>query len=190
MLPLRYHLSFVALASLTILASPVHRALADPPIGQVNVVNPATSPVPTIVLNPATMPALTSSVDNPGRIPYQATINNACVGSTGSCNIGFPFPSGNHRLVIQHVSGFGLFASTPNSVQVFLHINPAVSPSFFFAPFNGGITLFDQPVLAYSDGPDGPSVEVFGGPTITTFTVSLTGYSIDCLVSNCAPIAP
>jgi hypothetical protein len=154
MLPLRCHLSFVALASLAILASPVHRALADPPIGQVDVVNSATSPVPTTVLNPATMPALTSSVDNPGRNPYQAFINanNVCVGLT-LCIIQFPDVPGGHRLVIQHVSGSGSFSSTPSLVEVALvtfslgQSNAGVNPSTFFAPINGLFTVFDQPVL-------------------------------------------
>ena len=78
-------------ASLAILVSPVDSALAAPPATQVDVVNPATSP------------ALTRSVDDPGRIAYQSTA--ACVLDTDACAFDFPAVPQNHRLVVQHVSG-------------------------------------------------------------------------------------
>jgi hypothetical protein len=47
-------------ASLTALAAPIDAALAAPPTSNV------------IVVNPAKEPALTRSVDDPGRIAYQS----------------------------------------------------------------------------------------------------------------------
>jgi len=55
------------------------------------------------VVNPATSPALTRSVDDPGRIAYQSTA--ACVLDTDACAFDFPAVPQNHRLVVQHVSG-------------------------------------------------------------------------------------
>ena len=55
------------------------------------------------MVNPATSPALTRSVDDPGRIAYQSTA--ACVLDTDACAFDFPAVPQNHRLVVQHVSG-------------------------------------------------------------------------------------
>jgi hypothetical protein len=62
-------------AGLTIFAAATDSALAAPPATQVDVVNPATSP------------ALTRSVDDPGRIAYQS-IATCDVGGS-SCNFVF-----------------------------------------------------------------------------------------------------
>ena len=60
---------FAALVGFTVLAVPFDSALGQ---SEVTVVNPTTNPVPTSVRNPATMSALTSSIDDPGRAAYQS----------------------------------------------------------------------------------------------------------------------
>ena len=77
-------------AGLTVIAAATDSALAAPPATQVDVVNPATSP------------ALTRSVDDPGRIAYQST--TTCVLNDTICSFDFPPVPKNHRLVVQHVS--------------------------------------------------------------------------------------
>jgi hypothetical protein len=78
-------------ASLTAFAAPIDGAVAAPP-PTVNVV----------VDNPAKDPALTRSVDDPGRIAYQST--TTCVLNDTICSFDFPPVPKNHRLVVQHVS--------------------------------------------------------------------------------------
>ena len=127
MLSLRSNLGVAALATLAALTSPVHPTFADPPVNQVNVVNPATNPVPTTVVNPANMPALTSGVNDAGRQPYQKRINTngGCVGLT-LCDIVFPAVPQGYRLVVQNVSGQGFYNGSP--VQVVPAIFDAENP--------------------------------------------------------------
>jgi len=67
---------------------------------------------PVRVMNSTSFPALASSIDDHGRIPYQATIqNNAC--SPGACSFSLPSPPAGHRLVIERVGGFGRFRARP-----------------------------------------------------------------------------
>ena len=82
MLTLHRNLGFAAIASLAALASSAHNAPGDPPVDQVNVVNPAA------------MPALTSSVDDPGRIPCQELVLS--MGRVGQ--VSCTFTDGGSRL--------------------------------------------------------------------------------------------
>ena len=77
--------------SLTALVVPIEGARAASPTSNV------------IVVNPATEPALTRTVDDPGRIAYQSTA--ACVLDANTCAFHFSEVPKNHRLDVQHVSG-------------------------------------------------------------------------------------
>jgi hypothetical protein len=147
--------------------------------------------IPVTVDNPASNPALTSSIDDPGRIPYQSTQSPSCTGSF--CVISFPAVPSGHRLVVQYVSGFLLFLATPSvvAVQVGSGVSIGTAISFFFAPISGVGSSFTQPVLVYIDAGQVPTVGVSAGST-TFFgetIISLTGYLLDCKTSPCAPIA-
>jgi hypothetical protein len=183
-------LGSAALASLAVVAAPIQEALGDKPS------------TPVTVVNPSTGPALTSSIDDPGRIAYQsvATLNSSgshCAAT--SCNFSFAAVPQGQRLVVQHVSGLLYFNGTPDAVTVQLG-----NGSGFFAPFVDNESLFDQPVLYYVDGGTSPVVNVSllvpvsqsggAGTSKDMFTadpqsVTLTGYLLNCTVSPCAAIA-
>ena len=144
------------------------------------------------VATSATKPLLNSSIDDPGRVPFQSSIENAGKCSGDSCLWLFgPIPAG-HRLVVQHVSGSINFNAPPGAAEVLLNNGT----STFFAPLNSAVlfSAFDQPVLAFFDGPQsiGVQILVFGGGFATgpqTQDMTLTGYLLDCSAAPCAPIA-
>ena len=145
------------------------------------------------VTNPATDPAKTSSVDDPGRNPYQFFKNlQPCVKTTCQATTP-PVPEGK-RLVVQHVSAFGALTSPGNTVEVVVSTDTAVLSTFappVFGTQNQGFA-FDQPVLGYADA--GSPVTVFistnGSFDQAASDFVVTGYLIDCTVNHCAPIAP
>lgn len=192
---------FAALTSVAVVAAPIQKAVA-----QATSARPST---PVIVVNPSTDPALTSSIDNPGRIAYQSTAQASCDGHI-ACQFSFATVSQGKRLVVQHVSGFLSFNKTPDVVGVFLGattngisptLTPGTSPFFFSAPSFDNISLFDQRVLYYVDGgipvdlivylPG--SANVAGNFVPPEFSnpqsVTLTGYLLDCAASQCPAIA-
>jgi hypothetical protein len=203
-LPARYGVAmFAALASLAVVAAPAQKALGDKPS------------TPVSVINPSTAPALTSSIDNPGRIAYQSEATVTCTTSS-SCQFSFPAVPQGHHLVVQHVSGSLSFSITPDTIEVVLSGTAAgttnsTGASQFFAPSVDNLSLFDQPVLYYIDGGISPVVSVIPvvpgsggcgsqtcgagtGKVVVTFTtnpqsVTLTGYLLDCTASPCAAIA-
>jgi hypothetical protein len=137
-------------ASLTALAAPTDAARAALPTSNVNVVNPAKDP------------ALTRSVDEPGRIAYQSTAPCDLPGNT--CNFIFPAVPKGHRLVLQHISGHLDFTSDVGGVEVDLN-----GTSFLAPPSFRRIGLFDQPVLQYIDG---GSIPVLGATTDASISTS------------------
>ena len=170
-------------ASLTALVIPIDAARANPPTSQV------------IVVNPATSPALTRSVDDPGRIAYQSSVTN-CSLNHDVCSFGFPAVPQGHRLVVEHVSGFLSLNSPASGANVFLDggANEARS-SFFALPglqfTSSGSILFDQLVLQYFDAGSAPVLatvtEVI--PNANGSTATLSGYLLDCATTPCEPIA-
>jgi hypothetical protein len=107
-------------ASLTALVVPTDAAHAASPTSNV------------IVVNPATEPALTRNVDDPGRIAYQSTAT--CVLDSTACTFNFPAVPKNHRLVVQHLSGTLLFAAGVDGrgAQVFLNGGANAARSHFY----------------------------------------------------------
>jgi hypothetical protein len=159
------------------------------------------------VSNPATNPAKTSSVDDPGRIPYQTShqfTTTECTFDPDNSQCSFIFPSvpSGKRLVAQHIAVNAVLGSQFGT-QVSSRISIGTQPvSFFFVPTiadknkvpkaNG-----DQSVLFYVDGglsfqavlaADVPFFAIQGVPPFVSITVS--GYLLDCKVNLCAAIAP
>jgi hypothetical protein len=146
--------------------------------------------VPTSVVNPAASPVLTSSVDDPGRIAYSSIINNQACDGQSVCTTGFPNVPKGGRLVVQHVSGALALTGTPSSVALSLFSTSTETTIFFFAPFIGSVSLFDQPTLLYFDAGAVPVLSYsVAGSNFSSNLVTLTGYLLDCTASPCAPIA-
>jgi len=164
-------------------------------VGNTPTVNVANTPNVSIT-NTAVNPAVVSSVNEPGRIPFQSTIDNSSKCSGISCLWLFSAPIAGHRIVIQHISGLVDFSSTPSAITVFLN-NGSASLSTFFAPINGAVkyTAFDQSVQAYFDPGQPVSVQVNldGGANFATGglvqSVTVSGYVLDCTAAPCAAIA-
>jgi hypothetical protein len=159
------------------------------------------------VINPAANPAKTSSVDDPGRIPYQ-TFHQFATGEcsfdpdNGQCSFTFPSVPSGKRLVAQHIAVSAVLSSksgTQVSSQILIGTQPV---SFFFVPTIPDKNLSphangDQSVLFYVDGglsfkatltADVPFLSFQGVPPFVSITV--TGYLLDCKVNLCALIAP
>jgi hypothetical protein len=96
---------FAALVGFTVLAAPIDSALGQE------------GPSVTVV-NPATMPALTSSIDDPGRAAYQGVPMSEGNTSSGTCQATFASVPQGHRLVIQRIYGDLFISPTPAFVQV------------------------------------------------------------------------
>ena len=166
-------------ASLTAFAAPVGGAVAATPTVQVDVANPATNP------------ALTRSVDDPGRIAYQSTAE--CILDSNACSFDFPAAPKNHRLVVQHVSGTLAFAAGGGrGARVTLDggANDALS-SFIAPPSFLGEILFDQPILQYFDAGSAPFLLAEADTTLNSVSsATISGYLLDCATTPCAAIAP
>jgi|SRR6516162_8135157 len=166
-------------ASLTALVAPIHGARAASPTSNV------------IVVNPATEPALTRSVDDPGRIAYQSTAE--CILDSNACSFDFPAAPKNHRLVVQHVSGTLAFAAGGGrGARVTLDggANGAFSSFIAPTPFLGD-SLFDQPVLQYFDAGSTPILVAIADVMLTSVSsATISGYLLDCAKTPCEPIAP
>jgi hypothetical protein len=182
---------FAAFAGLIILATPIERALGQKPASPVTVVNPATGP------------GLTSSVDDPGRIPYQAQHKFAtgdCLSALFQCIFNFPAVPAGKRLVAQHIVVSAVLSSGTEA-DARIVIGDVVG-SHFFVPTvvtpSGTSVLGDQSVQVYVDGGSSFQAGVFtdgafaidpalGVPVVL---MTVTGYLLDCTVNECAAIAP
>lgn len=171
----------------------VYTVLAAASFAALLAANQALADPQVTVTNPVTNPAKTSSVDDPGRIPYQFFANlQPCVHTT--CQATTPAVPAGKRLVVQHVSAFGALTSPGNTVEVVVSTPTAVLSTFappVFGTTNQGYA-FDQPVLGFADA--GQAVTVFvstnGSFDQTASDFVVTGYLLDCTVNHCAPIAP
>jgi hypothetical protein len=165
--------------SMTVFVVPIDGARANPPTSNV------------IVVNPATEPALTRSVDDPGRIAYQSRAE--CILDSNACSFDFPAAPKNHRLVVQHVSGTLAFAAGGGrGARVTLDggANGAFSSFIAPTPFLGD-SLFDQPVLQYFDAGSTPILVAIADVTLASgSSATISGYLLDCAKTPCEPIAP
>jgi len=152
----------------------------------VEIVNPTTSPVPTL------------NVTGPGRVSYQSTINNAGNCSGGSCAFSFPSVPDGHRVVVQRINGYVQFNASPSYVEVQVGTGAFganfLSAFFVSAPAGVFSTVIDQPALFYVDASGVVRIAItgqgttFAGASAAQF-LTLTGYELDCTVAACAGIA-
>jgi hypothetical protein len=141
------------------------------------------------VSNPVTSPALTSRIDDHGRVPYANHFN--CSGNSGCDAHSGPVPA-NHRLVIEHISAdlsatngsFGVCYALPSS--------SGIGPSFLVGPAqNAGIFTgldFDQQVFVTVDQNQELTLSCLTSSAISG-TVKAFGYLLDCNAGPCAAIA-
>lgn len=148
------------------------------------------------VTNPATNPALTSAIDEPGRIPYQSVLFKTCGGPSATCNFVFGTVPTGHRLVVQHMSG--QLTVTALSTYIEVTAGPDVAGEWItqlqlFVNNSTFQSFFDMPVHFYVDAGVSPTVSAstYGSVPFQTNNqvVSLSGYLLDCNVAPCAAIA-
>ena len=163
-------------ASLTTFVVPLGGARANPPASNV------------IVVNPATGPALTRNVDDPGRIAYQSEAACLLIVEVSVCDISFSEVPKNHRLVVQHVSIELTTTATSLPVTFLGGANGGFS-SFIAQPGIGSLIQVDQPVLQYFDAGSKPILNVNGDLTLTSGNATISGYLLDCATTPCQPIA-
>jgi hypothetical protein len=155
---------------------------------------------PVKVLNTSAGPAITSVIDDPGRIPYQAQQSTNVSGTQLGVNFTFPAVPPNHRLVVQRIGGFHSLLSGNTATTSITLTNKATSltlstqftPSVA-TPSTGNVSQFDLPTLAYFDAGQQPATIAFAGDASVfsgTQISILTGYLIDCSASPCSAIAP
>jgi hypothetical protein len=134
--------------------------------------------------------ALTSSIDDPGRIPYQSTVNQTCTGANCTFTFG-ALPTG-HRLVIQHVSGILGFSGSGTQISVILRAGGPDAVSFLASYFGPRTEAeFDQSVQFYVDETEAPVVNVFtpAGNFAQVQSLTLIGYELSCTAAPCAAVA-
>jgi hypothetical protein len=134
-------------------------------------------------------------IDQPGRIPYQAT---QVARTIYDYVVTFTFnavPAG-HRLVIQQVSAqISMCCIVPSDVRLLALVStPGFHDVYSFAPapFIGGSDegSFAQPLQFYFDEAEQPMVQLTSPTTKFRYVgVTLVGYELDCTVAPCAPIA-
>lgn len=143
---------------------------------------------PVRVLNTSSGPAITSTIDDPGRIPYQSSQTAICSG-TNVCAFTFPAVPANHRLVVQRVTGYypGISANAPAR----LLLTSGTFATVRITPSNSFANLFDIAVLSYFDAGQQPETiaTVESGTYGGTSTSTLIGYMLDCSAAPCAAIA-
>jgi hypothetical protein len=140
------------------------------------------------VANTASNPALTSRIDDPGRIPYQTEVECGVTGK--QCSFLFGAVPANHRLVIEHISGMAVFTTAPSFSAVFLNKNlsgPVMTQ--FYSPLTvGSGALFDQPVRVYLDQGQSYTVSLLADTAPSSGQFQVSGYLLDCNAAPCVAI--
>jgi hypothetical protein len=139
------------------------------------------------VSNPATNPALTSRIDDPGRIPY-TSVMTCSPGALLICSVDSGKVPVNHRLVIENISGY---VGSPLETWVSIK-NLGTGSNYFFnitIPTTvPAIAHFNEPVRVYVDQYQSFRISTTNFADGTAgFTVS--GYLLDCNAAPCAAIA-
>jgi hypothetical protein len=149
---------------------------------------------PATVTNPATSPALTSNVDDPGRVPYQNQVILDCTGPAApACSTGQQSVPPGKRLVVQHVAVAAEFKGSATAARSSIAVFAGGLLSAFplSLALGGTLAIGDQPVQFYVNG--GGSFIGFVSADFTpglSAEMTLTGYLLDCTVNQCTPIAP
>ena len=151
---------------------------------------------PVTVLNTTANPAIASSMDNPGRIPYMSRQSLFLSSPATSASFNFPTVPANHRLVITQLSHnltVNTSSATTLSVTLLNPSNLTSGEAWFYAPSTNSVSLFTTPVTWYFDAgqtpqvtgiPASSGVQLTGGQAVTLF-----GYMLDCSAAPCAALA-
>jgi hypothetical protein len=188
--------------NVNVVNTPAVNVTNTPTVNVGNIPSVNVSNAPSVNLkNTAAAPVFTTTIDDPGRIAYQAQVSNSsgsCSGA-GTCFFNFASVPAGHRVVIEHISGLISFATTPNSIWVQLNNGSGSPVSTFFAPLapSTNFSAFDQTVQAYFDPAEhGGIIEVqvalIGGAftgAVSPNLINLTGHVLDCTAAPCSPIA-
>jgi hypothetical protein len=140
---------------------------------------------PVRVMNTSAAPAITSRIDDPGRIAYRSGQFPTISPPTTAFESNFPTVPANHRLVVQHIGG--IFFVSNNGTALVNGIS-----SSFFVQSQFGAAAFDQSVLYYWDAGATPQigVQALNGQTFSgQQAITMTGYLLDCSAAPCSPIA-
>ena len=146
---------------------------------------------PVRVLNTSSGPAITSHIDDPGRIPYQSSQTANCEGMT-QCFFQFPAVPANHRLVVQRVTGYYTMSAGSAPASLGLRSAGGGFVTNFLTPIDAShnLNLFDIAVLLYFDAGQQPeTIAEVTGTYNGSANSTLMGYMIDCSAAPCSAIA-
>src|SRR5260370_35106276 len=104
---------------------------------------------PVRVLNTSSGPAITTVIDDPGRIPYLSGQSTNLVGTLPSVTFTFPVVPANHRLVVQRIVGYYGMSVGSATTSITLQTTGRNFITKLFSPSSGFTNQFDVPVLAY-----------------------------------------
>lgn len=127
----------------------------------------------------AQKPALTESIDEPGRNPYSEQVNAAPLNSGAPGGFFSSVPAGK-RLVIKHINCYfsaqSSFTSSPVTFILFPDATGLSRQYFALSDLGGGIRNLNADLLAFANSGDQPSYYFGLGPASGSCT--LTGYYI------------
>ncbi len=152
--------------------------------------------------------ALVSSIDTPGREPYQRWLyTTACTAGASGCSVAGSAVATGKRVAITNVSGaFDVGSQADQVLTVFLEHGSVTSPGipanvppvYLLTSYQGTNTFLNAdefvvnaPVLAYFDANDFPIIEVVLGASNITgrpMSFAISGYVVDCSVGPCAAV--
>jgi hypothetical protein len=147
---------------------------------------------PVRLMNTSPAPGVVSSIDDPGRSPYQSTQVVTCGGD--SCTFNFGTVPAGHRLEIRNVTSAFRFATPGAFMLLSVHQNnPAAFPLPVVVPVTAQAAYGGGSVQVYLDAGQAVTVDaqVGGAPFDGALAdvVTATGYMLDCSANSCAPIA-
>jgi len=134
------------------------------------------------------------NIDEPGRIPFQATVNKAGSCASNECFFEFGSVPQGRRVVIQRISGLNSFNAPPSQVLVFANNGTGQALATFLAPTANSTSAFDHQTELYYD--PNQIIEIQISPFPATFlglnaaqSVTVTGYELNCAAAPCSAIA-
>ncbi|MBZ5624982.1 MAG: hypothetical protein LAQ69_40715 [Acidobacteriia bacterium] len=128
--------------------------------------------------------ALVKNIDERGRIPFQARFSCSDVAQCSA--LANPVPA-HSRLVIEHIGAQCLMTTGDQISQLILTNDTGTQPDFLIATFQArfavagrDVYVTSQPVLAYVEAGQRPTVTLSGGSQATvTINGVISGYLVD-----------
>ena len=138
----------------------------------------------------ALVATLILNVDEPGRIPYTASLTSVATTVSGAQYMLAPTIPTNKRLVIRYVSGYFGANRSAGALEFRTTANTSTSRAYIPTVVSDP-TSIAQPTQIYYLGGETP--QIFTAITIdptSFFEVVLSGYLLDCGSAGCSPLAP